>query len=114
MGDLPIKAKCILTFIYTQPRLDLYSRHDDIPTRDNFDASAISRDVTARRGVGVASNGIGAGNDGVSGGGGGSVGIPGAAWSIMPDSLTFNVNDQSAVASKKLVKIVNMGAKPLR
>ena len=78
-----------------QPTLDL-QRHDDVPTRDNF-PPLVNPSVSLGRAGAVGS--------------GGAVGIQGAAWSVMPESLWFNLKDAGA---KKLVKIVNMGSSPLR
>lgn len=106
-----------------QPCWDLFPRHDDVPTRDNFDSSSNPRipgvypGITSSAGFGAESHSVVYGDGAVGGGGGaGAVGIPGAAWSVMPESFSFNLNEQSAsvLSTKKLVKIVNMGPKPLR
>ena len=98
-----------------QSGLDLFSRPDDVPTRDVFPASQPpfssrgalnqvgnrrppSAAVAASRHASVAPSGVAQ--------------TPGASWSVMPECLAFDID---GVAKKpKLVKIVNMGAEPLR
>ena len=120
--------------------MDLFSRPDDVPTRDNFSAAPpSSRGVfnhanalshanpftnanNSRRPQNYAAMTTGnagiVSSSGVSSGGVSSGGVartPGASWSVMPESLTFEmVGEEMSFNAKKFVKIVNMGAEPLR